>query len=69
MTTPEVHPLWTFLAAFSGVTDEVERARLMATALPSLVPCDLAGIALLGDAAPPSRLVLQRDGRMLEEPR
>ena len=40
------HPLWTFITAISGVSDELERARLTATGLPSLLSCRLSGIAL-----------------------
>ncbi len=35
--------LWTFLTAISGVNDELERVRLAATGLPSLLPCDVSG--------------------------
>ena len=43
-------PLWTFLTALSGVTDEPERARLIATGLPSLVQRCVSGTVLLKTA-------------------
>lgn len=59
------HPLWTFLTALSGVGDELERARLTATGLPSLLPCRLSGAALLDEAEAHWSLVLQNDGEQL----
>ena len=60
------HALWTFLAAISGVNDELERARLTATGLPSLLPCHLSGLALLGEGEGAWRLSLQRGGQPLD---
>ena len=57
------HPLWTFLTALSGVTDEIERARLIATGLPALVPCSVSGVALVDGAQTSWHLVLQKDGQ------
>ncbi len=57
------HPLWTFLTALSGVTDELERARLTATGLPALVPCSVSGMALVDGAQTRWQLVLQKDGQ------
>ncbi len=59
------HPLWSFLAALSGVADELERARLIATGLPSLVPCRLSGVALFDEEEETWRLVLQIAGQQL----
>ena len=59
--------LWTFLTAISGVNDELERARLAATGLPSLLPCDVSGLALLLEPGT-WHLALQQDGRQLESP-
>ncbi len=59
------HPLWTFLAVLSGVSDELERARLTATGLPSLVPCSISGVALVRDNDTGWDLVLQKDGEQL----
>ena len=42
--------LWTFLTAISGVRDELERARLTATFVPSVVPCRVSGVALIDQA-------------------
>ncbi len=42
--------LWTFLTALSGVSEELERARLTATGLPSLLPCRLSGVALVDES-------------------
>ena len=44
------HLLWTFMTAISGISDELERARLMATGLPSLLPCRLSGVALVDES-------------------
>ena len=62
------HALWTFLTAISGVTDELERARLAATGLPSLLSCHLSGLALLEDDAATWRVSLQQGGRQLDAP-
>lgn len=57
--------LWTLLATISGVTDEFERARLIAAALPALVHCDLGAVALMDEVGSTWRLVLHQDGRVL----
>ena len=57
------HNLWTFIAAISGLSDETERARLIATGLPSLLPGELSGAALLDEASGEWKLVLQKDYR------
>ena len=59
------HPLWSFLTALSGVADELEWARLIATGLPSLVPCRLSGVALLDEEEETWSLVLQIAGKQL----
>lgn len=59
------HPLWSFLTALSGVADGLERARLIATGLPSLVPCRLSGVALFDDEEETWSLVLQIAGEEL----
>lgn len=41
--------LFSFLTLLSAVTDESERARLTTTAISSLLPCQLSGVALLGE--------------------
>ena len=60
--------LWTFMTMIQGVSDEHERARLMATGIPSLLPCRVSGVALLGEGEPTWRLVIQKDGRPLDLP-
>ncbi len=60
--------IWTFLTAMSGVEDELERARLTATGLPSLLPCSLSGVALADEAGAGWTLVLQEDGRQIGPP-
>ncbi len=60
------HPLWTFLTALSAINDEVERARLTATGLPSLLQCNVSGAALLDEAETRWRLVLQMEGEQLD---
>ena len=60
--------LWTFLTAISGVNDELERARLAATGLPALLPCDVSGLALLLEPEGTWHLALQQDGQQLESP-
>ena len=56
------HPLWALLTAVSGVTDQLERARLTATALPALFSCELGGVALFAEDASAWSLVLHREG-------
>ena len=62
------HPLWMFMTAISGVSDELERARLMATGLPSLLPCSLSGVALVDESETTWRLVVQKDGHQIGSP-
>ena len=59
------HPLWRFLAAISGVSDEVERARLTATAVPSLIRCSVSGLALFNETDESWNLLIQRNGEQL----
>ena len=58
--------LWTFLTALSAVSDELERARLTATGLPSLLSCDVSGVALLRESDSTWQLTLQKDGHQLD---
>lgn len=58
--------LWTFLAAISGVKDERERARLTATGLPSVLPCQFSGLAILNESDQAWKVALQHDGRQFE---
>ncbi len=60
--------LWTFLTALSGVSEELERARLTATGLPSLLPCRLSGVALVDEREATWRLFLQTDGNQVGPP-
>ncbi len=60
--------LWTLLTAVSGVSDEHERARLLATGLPALLPCPVSGLALLNQAGTGWSLVLQKNGQQLDSP-
>ncbi len=64
----ESRPLWRLLTTLSAVGDELERARLTATGLPSVVPCELSGLGLWSEPAEPPRLRLQQDGRELGAP-
>ena len=67
--TELAHPLWAFLTTLSGVTDEIDRARLLAGALPSLVAGSVSGVALLvGDEAT-WQLVVEAKGRQLDADR
>ncbi len=59
------HPLWLFLNALSGVNDELERARLIATAVPSLIPCRISGVAIVDSVGKRWHPVFQKDGRPL----
>ena len=70
-STQDVHGtrwLWTFLTAISGVNDQLDRARLAATGLPSVLPCDVSGVALLLESEGTWHLALQQDGQQLESP-
>jgi len=61
-------PLWTFMTAFSGVSDELERARLIATGLPSLLPCQVSGVGLVGESEASWSLIVQKDGQQVGFP-
>ena len=63
------HLLWTFIAALSGVDDELERADLAATGLPSVLPCRLSGMALFDAKQTTWSLIVQRDGHRVESSR
>ena len=56
-----VNRLLTLLMAVSGVSDELERARLTATGLPSLLSCRVSGLALFDEAG--WRLILHQEGQ------
>ncbi len=53
------------LMTISGIGDEFERARLMATGLPSLFSCRISGLALFDDVESTWHLILQQDGQPL----
>ena len=57
--------LFSFLTLLSAVSDETERARLTTTAISSLLPCRLSGVALLGETDGSWRLLLQKDGEQV----
>ena len=59
------YPLWQFLNILSGVNDELERARLIATAVPSLIPCWISGVAIVDTVGERWQPVFQKDGRLL----
>ena len=61
------HPLWSFLTAFSGLSDEQQKVRLTATGLPSLVPCRISGAAMLDESGRAWTAVVQKDGHPLSE--
>ncbi len=56
------HGLCMLLTAISGPSDELERARLAATGLPSLLRRRLSGVALVDGSDSAWHLVLQQDG-------
>ncbi|HBH79230.1 MAG TPA: hypothetical protein DDY39_05330, partial [Nitrospira sp.] len=60
-----VQRLWTLLTAISGPSDEIERARLMTTGLPSLIPCTVSGMILLHETGRHDGL-LYKDGASLD---
>ena len=62
------HLLWSFMTAFSGVSDELERARLMATGLPALLPCGLSGMALIDETETTWSLIVQKNGHQVVSP-
>ncbi len=53
------------LTTVAAVDDELERARLTATAIPSLVSCSLSGMALREERDAGWKVVLQTDGLLL----
>ncbi len=59
------HPAWMFLSTISRVADEAERARLTATTIPAVIPCDVCGVALLDDAEEAWNLALLRGGQVV----
>ena len=63
-----VNRLLTLLMAVSGVSDELERARLTATGLPSLFSCRVSGLALFDEAESSWRLILHQQGQQEGEP-
>ena len=52
------------LATMSAAGDEAECTRLLATGIPSLLPCELSGLALTGEEG--WKIVFQKDGRLLD---
>jgi len=60
-----IRSLWDLLATVSGGRDEFERARLTATALPSLLPCAFGGVALLDEEEEKWDFVFQKDNQLL----
>ena len=62
---PSPRVLHAFLTAVSAVSDELERARLTATGLSSLLPCHFSGVALLDESEDGWNLVAQNDGVQL----
>ena len=62
---PSPQVLHAFLTAVSAVNDELERARLTATGLSSLLPCHFSGVALLDESEDGWNLVAQNDGVQL----
>lgn len=62
-----VHPLWALLTAVSGISNELERARLAATGLPSLLQCRLSGVALVDEIEKTWAVVAQKDGRQIPD--
>lgn len=63
------HSLWALLTAVSGISDEHERARLTATGLPSLLQCQLSGVALVDEDGATWTLVAQKNGLQLSAAR
>lgn len=60
-----LHPLWMLITAISGVDDQVERARLTATGLPSVLPCHFSGVGLIDEGKTLSNLIIQMNGHQL----
>ena len=63
------HTLWAFMTALSGVSDELERARLTATGLPSFLACHVSGVALVDESETAWSLIIQKDGHPVGPPR
>jgi len=63
-----LHPLWMFITAISGIDDQAERVRLTATGLPSLLPCQCSGVALLDDGETPFHVIIQQNGQEVSLP-
>ena len=63
------HVLWTFMTALSGASDELERARLMASGLPSLLSCGLSGVALLDETNDTWSLIAENERQDIGSPR
>ena len=62
------HGLCMLLTAISGPSDELERARLIATGLPSLLSCHFSGVGLVDERATTWHWILQKDGRQVDVP-
>ena len=62
---PSLEVLHNFLTAISAINDELERARLTATGLSSLLPCHFSGVAMLDERDDSWNLVAQNDGVQL----
>lgn len=61
-----VRLLWSLLTMVGGLKDEQERARLLATGLPSLLPCAVSGLVLLNDRDSGAMVrLLYKDGERL----
>jgi len=60
-------PVWTLLSLVDGLDDASERARIAATAIPSVVPCTFSGLALL-EGNGEWGLTAQRDLSVLAPP-
>ncbi len=67
--TESAHELWTFMMALSGASDERERARLMATGIPSVLSCRMSGVALVDETQDTWSLVAQSGGHEIGAPR
>lgn len=62
-STPQ---LCTFMTAISGVSDELERARLTVSGLSGLIRCRLSGMALLDHTETTWTLTVQKDAHPLD---
>ena len=56
------------MSAISAISDELERAHLTATGLPSVLPCRLSGMALVDETVSTWSLKVQRDGHQMGSP-